>query len=309
MTDSATADPESLLRDADVALREGKERGRDRVVLFDTAMRKRLLARLAIANEIREALVSDQFELYYQPQVELATGRVTGAEALLRWNHPDRGLLAPGAFLDVAEDTGLIVPIGQWVVQQAGRDAVAFRQVLDAGSVPRIAVNVSPTQLARDDMCGVISAVLEQHDLPVEALGIEVIENVLVDPKGPGVGELERLHAMGVEIALDDFGTGYFSLGNLADLPVDVVKIALPFVAGLETDGASRAVVQAITDLAAGFAMRVVAEGVETEGQAAALLERGVHLGQGYLYARPMPRDDFAAAVSRSGGAADVAAG
>ncbi len=284
------ADPESLLRDADAAMYRAKELGKARCEVFDDSMRERAVERLDLEAGLRDALERGELRVLYQPQVELASGRIVGAEALLRWHHPQRGVVVPPLFIPIAEQTGLIVPIGAWVLLQACRQAAAW-----AGQVGReltISVNVSPRQLADEHFEQVVKDALAATGLEPRLLCLEVTESaVMADPEA-ATALLERLKALGVRLAIDDFGVGYSSLSQLkALLPVDTIKIDKSFVDGVP-GGEDQAIVDAILRLADGLGLAAIAEGVETGDQVDALLGMGCRLSQGFHFARPqLPAD------------------
>jgi diguanylate cyclase (GGDEF)-like protein len=271
-----------LLTEADTALYRAKAAGRGRWEMFDAAMRSEALAQLALRGELSGAVDRDEFRLHYQPIVELGTGRPLGYEALLRWAHPTRGLLSPAAFLDVLEDSDADSPVAEWVLERACSDAAAWTGDLF------VSVNVSPRQLARPELARRVSDVLGRTGLAADRLWIEVTEDRPLDAH-QDVADVQRLRALGVQVALDDFGTGYAGLTYLQRLPADTVKIDMVFVQQVEDDAVSRGIVSAVVGLAEALGLRVVAEGVETEGQAAALRELGIRYAQGYLWGQPIP--------------------
>jgi diguanylate cyclase (GGDEF)-like protein len=281
MAGTGSKGPE-LLAEADTALYRAKAAGRGRWEVFDAEMRQEALAQLALRSELSGAVDRDEFRLHYQPIVELANGIPLGFEALLRWEHPSRGLLAPGAFLDVLEDSDADSPVAEWVLERACADAAAWPDGMF------VSVNVSPRQLARPELARRVSDVLARTGLAPDRLWIEVTEDRPLDAN-QDIADVQRLRDLGVHVALDDFGTGYAGLTYLQRLPADTVKVDLVFVHGIEDDAVSRGIVAAVVGLADALELRVVAEGVETEKQAAALAELGVRYGQGYLWGRPAP--------------------
>ncbi len=287
-----TADPEELLRDADAAMYRAKELGKARCEVFDMSMRERAVERLDLEGSLRHALDRGELKMLYQPQVELSTGRITGAEALIRWYHPERGLIVPPAFIPIAEQTGLIVPIGAWVVEESCRQAAKWAATGDRDL--SVSVNVSPRQLAAGDFPKVVESALEATGLDPRLLCLEITESaVLADPEAATVA-LERLKALGVRLAIDDFGIGYSSLAQLkALLPVDTIKIDKSFVDGLNNNSEDTAIVDAVLRLAAGLNLSAVAEGVETAEQVEALLALGCSLSQGFHFARPQPPEEL----------------
>ena len=290
--DASLADPEALLRDADAAMYRAKELGKARCEVFDESMRARAVERLDLEGGLRSALERGELHLLYQPQVELKSGRIIGAEALLRWQHPERGLIVPPLFIPIAEQTGLIVPIGAWVLNEACQQAAAWTN--HSGRRLSMAVNVSPRQLATTEFVGIVEDALESSGLDPELLCLEITESaVLADPEA-ATQVLERLKALGVRLAIDDFGVGYSSLSQLkALLPVDTIKIDKSFVDGVTGEGEDRAIVDSVLRLAKGLGLTAVAEGVETAEQVEALLGLGCRLSQGFHFARPQPPDEL----------------
>jgi diguanylate cyclase (GGDEF)-like protein len=277
-------DPQHLLRNADASMYVAKERGKGQVVRFASDMHLRVAARLSGTSELASALERNEFQLRLQPIVELATGRAFGVEALVRWAHPQRGLLSPAAFLDLAEESGLIVPLGHWVIEEACAVGARLRA---SGLTERglfVSVNVSARQLSQPDLLEVVRSCLSSDGVHRNGLMIEVTENtVMSEPTGREV--LAGLRALGVRIAIDDFGTGYSSLAYLSRLPVDVLKLDKQFVGDLPDAGA---LAQTIVGLAHALDLELIVEGVETEEQAHVLRAMGCSLGQGYLFAYPM---------------------
>jgi diguanylate cyclase (GGDEF)-like protein len=271
-----------LLAEADAALYRAKAAGRGRWELFDAAMRSEALAQLALRSELSGAVAREEFRLHYQPIVDLRTGHPHGFEALLRWDHATRGLLAPAAFLDVLEDSDIDSPVAEWVLERACSDASAW------GDDLFVSVNVSPRQLARPDLARRVGDVLGRTGLAPDRLWIEITEDRPIDAN-QDIADVQRLRDLGVHVALDDFGTGYSGLTYLQRLPADTVKVDMVFVAAVEHDPVSRGIVGALVGLAGVLGLTVVAEGVESEGQAAALLDLGITRAQGYLWGRPMP--------------------
>jgi EAL domain-containing protein (putative c-di-GMP-specific phosphodiesterase class I) len=281
------AEPEALLRDADAAMYRAKELGKARCEIFDDSMRERATERLDLEGGLRHALERGELRLLYQPQVDMRSGRIVGAEALIRWQHPERGLVVPPVFIPIAEQTGLIVPIGAWVVQEACRQAAQWQDL-------HMSVNVSPRQLAEPGFVEIVSEALAESGLDPARLCLEITESaVLADPDA-ATEVLEELKAVGVRLAIDDFGIGYSSLSQLkALLPVDTIKIDKSFVDGVTHKGDDNAIVDAVLRLAAGLRLSAVAEGVETQEQVEALMDLGCSLSQGYHYARPQTPEDL----------------
>ncbi|WP_159098853.1 bifunctional diguanylate cyclase/phosphodiesterase [Aquabacterium olei] len=283
-------DFDALLQCADTAMYRAKEEGRNGHRFFDENMNRESLERLTIRQGLRKALDAGEFLLHYQPQVDLASGEVVGFEALLRWMHPQWGLVSPARFVPVAEESGLIVPIGSWVIHEACRQAAAWERM---GLPPVVmAVNLSAVQFKRGDLEAVLGAALTEAGLPAERLELELTESLLVDDPQLVRTRLLSLHAMGVKLAIDDFGTGYSSLSYLKRFPVDRLKIDRSFVSDVVSDPDDDAIVRAIIQLAASLGLRTTAEGVETEATREHLQRLGCDELQGYLVARPMPAED-----------------
>ncbi|MDZ7706619.1 MAG: EAL domain-containing protein [Trueperaceae bacterium] len=279
-----------LMRRADVAMYQAKTRlGRNAVVVFEPTMEAAPLERLLLEEALRRALAEDQFVLHFQPRVSASTGRIRSLEALVRWQHPERGLVSPGVFIPLAERTRLIHPLGRYILDAAAREARRWRE-LGFGDL-RIAVNLAAKQLERDSFQAEIEEVLGQVGLPAQAVEFEVTESVAMMDVTTNAARLSSLKDLGATVALDDFGMGHSSLAYLRDLPVDVIKIDRTFLSGLENDDPNRAIVGAITLLGKSLGRTVVAEGVETREQWDAVREIGVDEAQGFLLARPMPRE------------------
>jgi diguanylate cyclase (GGDEF)-like protein/PAS domain S-box-containing protein len=280
------ATPESLLRDSDAAMYRAKERGRGRVELFDEAVRSKVERRLATASALRGAIEREEFTVHYQPVVDLVSGEMVSAEALLRWQHPERGLVSPDEFIPVAEETGLIVPIGAWVLGQACRDLVRWQRTQEAMTV---AVNLSVRQMLAPDIAGLVESVLRATGARAQNLSLELTESVFMEDVDYFEKTLGGLKRLGVRLSIDDFGTGYSSLSYLKRFPVDAVKVDRAFVDGLGTDANDTALVAAILAMAAALGLEVTAEGVETHDQLVNLQKLHCRLAQGFYLARPMP--------------------
>ncbi|MFN8108695.1 MAG: EAL domain-containing protein [Thermoleophilia bacterium] len=289
---------EALLRDADVAMYQAKEAGKARYAIFNPEMREALVGRLGMRTELEEAITERRLPVDFQPIVELSTGRTVGMEALVRWNHPSRGRLGPAEFITLAEDTGLIVPLGRHVLETA---CTAARQWADAGDPLPVQVNMSALELEDDDLLETVTGVLHRTGIPPANLVLEITETVLVRDAQRGADTLENLRRLGVRLALDDFGTGYSSLSYLRTLPLDTLKIAKEFVGGLATRREDVAFVRLIVELAGTIGLTVVAEGIETTEQLRVLEELGCDLGQGYLFSPPRTTEHWAAGPTRSG--------
>ncbi|MBV8295962.1 MAG: EAL domain-containing protein [Acidimicrobiia bacterium] len=288
----ATDTPEELLRDADAAMYHAKIEGRARAELFDDTIRRRAARRRDIERALRRAIEGDQLRLVYQPIVSLEAGWVVGAEALLRWHHPEEGLLLPGEFIPVAEETGLIGPLGRWVLEEACGQLSRWRAEL-----PRVplfmSVNVSAREV-RGQIADVVARCAASHGLHPSSLVLEITEGVLMDDVTSCLGTLQQLKAIGAQIAVDDFGVGYSSLGYLKQFPIDIIKIDRSFTAGLGADANDAAIVSAIAGIARALRVSVVAEGVETPEQLYVLRRIGCQQAQGFHLARPLPPKEFA---------------
>ncbi len=287
-------DAETLLKNADQAMYAAKARGRNRYSYFTSALQAQAQARQELLGDLRRGLAEGQFMLYFQPVVELASARLVKAEALLRWAHPARGLVSAGEFIPLAEETGLIQPLGEWVFREATRWASHWAGLHAPGF--QIGVNISPVQLHNDalDIDAWLAAIAEAG-LPGASLVAEITESVLLDPDPDVAGKLSRLRSAGVQMAIDDFGTGYSALSYLKHFAVDYLKIDQTFVRDLATDAHDRALTEAIIAMAHRLGLKVIAEGVETEAQRSLLAAAGCDYGQGYLFARPLPASEFEA--------------
>ncbi|MCJ2086221.1 EAL domain-containing protein [Methylobacterium sp. E-005] len=285
MTDGETA--AALIKNADAALYRAKGDGRGTFRFFAPDMDRRLQERQRLVQDLRLALAHEELVLYYQAYVSATTGEVSGCEALLRWQHPERGMVSPAEFISVAEQSGLIIPIGVWVLEEACREAVRWP------GAQRVSVNISPVQFRNRELPQTILTALTQAGLSPSRLEIEVTETVLIDDVEAALETLRQIRALGVRVALDDFGTGYSSLSYLRSFPFDKVKIDRSFVQELPTRHDNQIIVQAIRDMARGLGMTVTAEGVETCEQAERLRQSGCEELQGFLYSRPKPADEL----------------
>jgi diguanylate cyclase (GGDEF)-like protein/PAS domain S-box-containing protein len=289
VTNDPYAGCENVVRDADAAMYQAKERGRDHYQFFDAGLRDRAVRRNAVGWELAKALERGQFRLEYQPVFSLRDRSITGMEALIRWDHPDRGTVPPAEFIALAESRGLIVPIGTWVLDEACRQLVEWGSLRDPALDPLgMAVNVSGRQLRSSDFVSVVKVALERNGLAPGQLCLEITETALIEETTEAKETLEAIAALGVHIALDDFGTGYSSLAHLRQFPVDILKIDRSFVDRLETNDRERQIVAAVTAMAHVLKMSVIAEGIETVGQLTQLSDLGCDHAQGYLLARPM---------------------
>ncbi|MFQ5471535.1 MAG: putative bifunctional diguanylate cyclase/phosphodiesterase [Dehalococcoidia bacterium] len=289
-------DPETLLRNADTAMYRAKERGRDNYQLFTPAMNASVVQRLALERDLRRALEREEFEVYYQPFASISDGQIVGAEALVRWNHPERGLVPPDEFIPFAEETGLIIPLGEWVLTEAVCQAKAW---IDEGLPPlRLAVNLSVRQLQDDPLVDMVSSILKRCGLPAERLQLEITEGAMMDSVESAIRVVNDLRHLGVGVAVDDFGTGYSSLSYLKRFPIDTVKIDRSFVRDVTIDPNDAAIVTTVLAMARSLGLHVVAEGVETRQQLEFLREHGCDEFQGYLLSRPIKADEYVKLVS-----------
>jgi EAL domain-containing protein (putative c-di-GMP-specific phosphodiesterase class I) len=287
----------TLVGNADAALSYAKSAGTGEYRLYDAEMRRHIEDRLLIETGLRTALRAGHLRLEYQPILNLCDRHMVGCEALLRWTHPDRGNLSPAEFIPIAEQSGLIVPIGQWVLETACADMLALQR--DSGL--RVSVNASARQLIAGGFADMVEQVVDSIGLPASALTIEVTESAFMADIDPIRTALERLRSRGIRVAIDDFGTGYSSLARLLRLPVDVIKLDRAFVDHIDVRAQARGMAAAILQLGAAIGAMVVAEGIETAPEAATLMDLGYTRGQGFLFARPMPLDgllSFSAPVS-----------
>ncbi|HWM54541.1 MAG TPA: EAL domain-containing protein [Solirubrobacterales bacterium] len=282
---------EMLIRDADAAMYRAKERGRARCELFDAEMRARATHRLEVERELRNALEAQELVLHYQPMVSLGSGEVTGLEALVRWQHPERGLLDPRDFVSIAEDSGLIEPIGRWVQESACQQALEWHELRPDQRPLDIAVNLSARQVAHRDLAATIAEILARTGLDPARLRLEVTESALVEESATAVATLEALSELGVGLVLDDFGTGYSSLAYLNRFPFDALKIDRSFVDALGVEQERTAIVEAIIGMARALSLDVIAEGVENEAQVSELRRLGCDFAQGHLFSRALPAE------------------
>jgi len=290
-------DIDTLLMNADTAMYRAKEAGRGGFQFYDRSMNARALDRLIMETMLRRALDRSEFVLYYQPRIDLATGKIVGAEALIRWQHPERGLVAPIEFIRLSEQTGLVIPIGEWAIDAACRQSAAWRA---AGLSPvRVSVNLAATHLRERGLPDLVACALREHALPPTSLEVEVTESVLMIDPELCVETARRLHDLGVGLSIDDFGTGYASLSYLRRLPITSLKIDQSFVRDLMADPDDAAIITAIIAMAHNLKLRVVAEGVETEAQWAFLKAHCCDEFQGFLVSGPVEASEFARLLER----------
>jgi diguanylate cyclase (GGDEF)-like protein len=304
--DLASGNAESLMRDADTAMYQAKSEGPGKWVLFDSSMHDRVRERVEIELALRQALVAGQLRLVYQPIVDLVTGRVMGAEALARWDHPTRGPVSPEAFIPVAEDTGLISRIGRWVLDESLSQLAGWRRDGTVGELFWISINVSPRQLRDASLPGTLAGMLMQCGVPPQCVVLEITESVMIDASAVTSQVMFDLRGMGIRIVVDDFGTGYSALGYLRRHPVTGVKVDRAFVRGLGVNPEDEEIVRAVVAMTSALKLSVVAEGVETSMQQEVLAGLGVMFGQGKLWGSAVPPYEFRAtwsvALARAGG-------
>jgi EAL domain-containing protein (putative c-di-GMP-specific phosphodiesterase class I) len=285
-------DAETLIKNADTAMYQAKENGRGSYRFFTPAMNIRAVERQSIEESLRSALERQEFTLHYQPIIELRTGEITGAEALIRWTHPIRGLVPPAQFIPVAEDCGLIVPIGNWVLREACKQAQAW---LDAGlPLGTIAVNISFMEFRHESFLDGVSAILDAAGLDPSSLELELTESVLMKHAEATISILKALRTLGIGLVVDDFGTGYSSLSYLRKFPIDALKIDQSFVRQISTAGDDATIVAAVIGMGRSLNLRVIAEGVETHEELTFLKAHQCNEAQGFYFGRPVPPEQFA---------------
>jgi diguanylate cyclase (GGDEF)-like protein/PAS domain S-box-containing protein len=289
---------ELLIRDADAAMYRAKERGRARCVLFDAEMRAGAIRRLEVERELRHALEREELALYYQPVVSLRTGEISGLEALVRWRHPERGLLDPAEFVSIAEDSGLIEPIGRWVQERACRQALEWHQLRPDARPFDVAVNLSARQVAHRDLPATVEEIIARTGLDPVHLRLEITESVLVEESATAISSLEALNEIGVRLVLDDFGTGYSSLAYLNRFPFHALKVDRSFVDALGIEQERTAIVEAIIGMARALSLEVIAEGVESEVQLAELQRLGCDYAQGHFFHAAMPEREVSRLIA-----------
>jgi diguanylate cyclase (GGDEF)-like protein len=278
-------EPGELIKNAELALQRAKAEGRGLVRFFEAEMDERMKAQRTMEAAVRNALATGEFSLYYQPVIDLADGRITGCEALIRWHHPERGEISPAEFIPIAEEVGLIVPLGEWVLRQACADARRWPEDV------RVAVNLSPIQLLNPRLVPVVLNALASGGIAASRLEIEITETALMQNTETTLSALHRLHSLGIRISMDDFGTGYSSLSNLRSFPFDKIKIDRSFISGLPDREDSVAIVRAVASMAASLGMVTTAEGVETSAQMDRVRKLGVTEMQGFYFSRARPAD------------------
>jgi EAL domain-containing protein (putative c-di-GMP-specific phosphodiesterase class I) len=268
---------------------KAKELGRNNYQVYSPNMGKHNLDKIKLEHDLGDALTKNQFQLYYQPQIDLVTGDVVGLEALIRWNHPDRGMVSPGDFIPLLENSGLILPVGEWVIREACRQNIKW---LNAGLVNmRIAVNLSAMQFRQRDLASIISGILSETGLEAKYLELEITEGLLVEDVESTFNTLNALHAQGLHLSIDDFGTGYSSMNYLQRFPLKTLKIDQSFVHEITSNNDDAVITTAMIELAHRLGLSVIAEGVEDEKQLAFLRAHNCDEVQGYYFCRPMPAD------------------
>jgi len=286
-----TSTPEDLLRDADLAMYRAKALGRNRYELFDQALGERAQARMSMAIDLHHAIERNELVTFYQPKIDLPSRSIIGFEALLRWRHPQLGLISPAEFIPIAEETGVVIPIGEWVLNQACRQLMMWQAKYPCAPPLSMNVNLSVKQLSDPDLVGRVARILAETAIPPETLKLELTESSLMTDIQSVRDVLAALQALHVGLKLDDFGTGYSSLSYLRTLHFDSLKLDPSFVRRVATDPETRAIVETIIKLAHTLHMTVVAEGIETEDQVAGLIDAGCDTGQGFLFSRPLPAE------------------
>lgn len=282
---------ENLMRAADTAMYHAKEKGRNNYQFFTPALNKAAQQRLVVANQLRNALARNEFAVYYQPQIDMASGTIFSAEALLRWQKPGQAAVSCGPYISIAEETGLVLPIGEWVLRQACRQLKQWR---NAGyPTLRMAVNLSPRQFYQPNFLNKIQQILDEAELPASALNLEITESLLLQRSEDNVAALNQLSSMGMQLSVDDFGTGYSSLAYLQRFPVHAIKIDQSFVRGIGRDSNHTALVAAIIAMANSLELKVLAEGVETSQQRTFLMAHGCPAAQGFYYSEAVPAEEF----------------
>jgi EAL domain-containing protein (putative c-di-GMP-specific phosphodiesterase class I) len=288
-----STDFDTLLGNADAAMYAAKEGGKNSYRFFTEQMNHNAISRAELQSQLRQALAQHELTLYYQPQISLSNGAITGVEALVRWNHPTQGLVSPATFIPLAEECGLIIPLGAWVLGQALRQGQAWQQAGITGLT--IGVNISALQFNRSDFFETVADALTTSGFPPALLELELTESVLLKDLESAFVTIQRLKRLGVRLSIDDFGTGYSSMSYLKKINVDKLKIDMSFVRDICDDKDNMAIVRAIIQLGQALDLRVIAEGVETQEQASLLMQDGCDDAQGYLYGRPQDPDDLLA--------------
>jgi len=286
-------DPEIIIRDADAAMYHAKEKGRSQFKIFDKTLHEKALSLLQIETDLRKAMANKEFDLYYQPIVSLDNISIIGFEALIRWNHPTQGLVYPDSFIPVAEETGLIIPIGRWVLKKACRDLRRWDEQVKSELPLFMSVNISSKQFLRPSLIDDIKEILDETGLPPDQLKLEITETALMEDVHETIPLIQRLKDLGVQIVIDDFGTGYSSMSYLQQLPIDTLKVDQSFISRIENnnDGENKNIVETIVSLAHKLGLKVVAEGVETDKQHSVLSQMNCNMAQGFLFSKPLKKE------------------
>ena len=292
-------DPEDVLRDADTAMYHAKERGKACYEMFDQSMHARAVNLLRLETDLRRALEREEFRVYYQPIVSLATGSLSGFEALVRWQHPERGFISPAEFISVADDTRLIIPLGLWVLREACRQMWRWQRQFPGNGSLTLSVNLSGKQLTQPDLIGQVERILEETRLNPRSLKLEITESVVMENAETAISMLKELKALGVQLSIDDFGTGYSSLSYLHRFPIDTLKIDRSFVSQMSMSDKNAELVRTIKTFAVNMGMGVVAEGVETLDQLKQLAALDCEYGQGYLFSKPVDAGAAGALIAK----------
>lgn len=300
MSADAEATPSDLVRDAEVAMYRAKAKGERTIEVFDPSMNAQALARFQMESELRHALERDEFLLHYQPLISLAEGTIEGWEALVRWQHPERGMVPPLQFIGVAEETGLIVPLGKWVLEEAMRQGEAWQQRYPIHPPRLMNVNISARQFQQRNLVGTVTDALDLTRFQAHCLKLEITESVMMRDPQASLEAMKVFRGLNIHLVIDDFGTGYSSLSYLKRFPVDTLKVDKSFVDGLGKDAESTAIVGAVISLAKSLGMRVTAEGIETAEQLAQLRTLGCDQGQGYFFSKPLPPDQAEALLAKN---------
>ncbi len=302
-SDMGYSSADEIIRDADAAMYQAKAAGRGRVVNFDAEMHSQAIDRMSLEEDLEFAIARDELRLHYQPIISLESGKLEGFEALVRWQHPERGLVPPDSFIGIAEDNGFIIPMGDWVLRTASRQIQSWNERFGQSKRLFMNVNISKRQLTHPECVASLRNAIEELGVDPAVIKIEITESTIVDNRSDIISTLEEIRALGIRLAMDDFGTGHSSLSGLHRFPIDILKIDRSFIASMEESTELAAVVHSIVTLAQNLGMEIVAEGIETEAQIAILQAQEVQFGQGYLFSKPLPPEEAEAFIlGRSAG-------